>query len=377
MNLKSQIRKHLINIPGWHTRRKIVVIESDDWGSIRMPSKEVYEKCMKAGYPVDKISYERYDSILSQDDLELLFELLSSFKDKSGNHPVITANCVVANPNFEKISQDGFQNYHFELITETFKNYPKHQNNFNIWKQGMALGLFFPQFHAREHLNVSLFMKALQEGNPDAHWGFENRMPGSISKGTSGLSGNHFVTAMHYSSEKDKNEKLDIFLEGLDLFEKLFGYKSESIIPPNYVWSPDFDPFVFKKGVKFFQGNIRMMEPMPGSKPKFHTRFLGSRNKHNQFYLVRNALFEPSMFRLKIENPAENCLFAMSVAFRMNKPVIINSHRINFSGFIDEKNRDRSLLYLSQILTTALKKWPDIEFLTSLQLAKLIESSKS
>ena len=120
-----------------------------------------------------------------------------------------------------------------------------------------------------------------------------------------------------------------------------------------------------------------MMEPKPGSKPKLHTRFLGSRNKHNQFYLVRNALFEPSMFRLKIDNPVENCLFAMGVAFRMNKPAIINSHRINFSGFIDESNRDRTLKYLRALISTALKKWPEIEFLSSPKLGKIIEISKS
>ena len=33
---------NLLSIPGWRTNRHIVVIESDDWGSIRMPSKEVY-----------------------------------------------------------------------------------------------------------------------------------------------------------------------------------------------------------------------------------------------------------------------------------------------------------------------------------------------
>lgn len=39
--LKDTAKRHFLNLPGWHTRRKIVVIESDDWGSIRMPSKEV------------------------------------------------------------------------------------------------------------------------------------------------------------------------------------------------------------------------------------------------------------------------------------------------------------------------------------------------
>lgn len=35
--------KNFSNLPGWRTNRKIVVIESDDWGSIRMPSLTILE----------------------------------------------------------------------------------------------------------------------------------------------------------------------------------------------------------------------------------------------------------------------------------------------------------------------------------------------
>ena len=31
--IQTQLSHTLLNLPGWHTRRKIVVIESDDWGS--------------------------------------------------------------------------------------------------------------------------------------------------------------------------------------------------------------------------------------------------------------------------------------------------------------------------------------------------------
>ena len=41
MKLKQIISHNLLNIPGWRTKRKLVVIESDDWGAIRMPSKEI------------------------------------------------------------------------------------------------------------------------------------------------------------------------------------------------------------------------------------------------------------------------------------------------------------------------------------------------
>ena len=334
-----------------------------------MPSKEVYEKCLKAGYPVDKISYERYDSLLSQDDLELLFDLLSGFKDKNENHPVITANCVVANPAFEKIKKDNYQTYHNELITETFERYPKHAGNFNLWQQGLKRGLFFPQFHGREHLNVSFFMEALQKGNPDAIWGFENEMPGSIPKGP-GARGNLYVEATMYNSVRDKEEKLKIILEGLDLFEELFGYRSKSIIPPNYTWSSDYNQAVFEKGVKYFQGNRKMREPVLGGKFEYYSHFLGQKNQFGQTYLVRNALFEPSLSP-NIDS-VDRCLSDIAMAFRMKKPAIISSHRINYVGFIDSRNRDKNLISLKKTISTAVKKWPDVEFLTTVELGRLI-----
>jgi len=359
------------NLPGWRTKRKIVVIESDDWGSIRMPSREVYQKCLNAGYPVDRIAYERYDTLLSQDDLELLFNLLKTFKDKNGNNPVFTANCVVANPDFERIRKDDFKKYYYELITDTFKRYPEHTKNFSLWNEGITNRIFFPQYHAREHLNVSLFMDALQKGNEAVHFGFENEMPGNLTLGPEGL-GNYFVEATKYSSLRDKEEKLKVYLEGLDIFEKLFKYKSRTIIPPNYIWSPDHNNAVLEKEVNIFQGIRKICEPVPGQKSIYHNVYLGKKNKFGQIYLVRNSIFEPSLFNSGIRDHVGRCLGDMSIAFSMNKPAIIASHRINYAGFVDEKNRDRSLVLLKQLLTEALRRWPDIEFMTSLQLSKLI-----
>lgn len=378
MNLKIQLAKagkHFLNIQGWRTKRRIVVIESDDWGSIRMPSREVYEKCLKAGYPVDKIAYERYDSLLSRNDLEMLFELMTGFRDKSGNHPVITANCVVANPDFEKIKQSNFEKYYYESITDTFRKYPDHAGNFMLWKGGIENGIFLPQFHAREHLNVSMFMDALRRKEPDALFSFENRLPGCIVKGHE-IKGNYYTQATYYNCLHDKEQKINIFLEGLDLFEKLFGYRSETVIPPNYIWSPDFNEAVLHKGVKCFQGIRKFREPLMDGGFRQHSVFTGKRNQLGQTYIVRNCFFEPSMFKLGIADPVGKCLYDMAIAFRMRKPAIIGSHRLNYAGFIDEKNRDNTLKMLNEILTASLKRWPDIEFMTSDQLGKMITYEK-
>jgi hypothetical protein len=371
-SIRNSISRHLVNIPGWRTNRKIVVIESDDWGSIRMPSKEVYEKFLRNGYRVDLNPYERYDSLASAEDLSLLFELLSLYKDKNGNHPVITANCVVANPDFEKIKADNFNNYYYELISDTFKRYPKHKDNLQLWKEGMDNGIFFPQFHAREHLNVSKFMKALRMNDTDVHFGFENYMPGSIFKNNA-RNGNYFVEATYYDSEKDKRDKLEIYIEGLAIFEEIFGYKSMSIMPPNYTWSNDYNESAAKAGVKFVQGARKMREPVNNSKSLFSNRILGRKNSHGLTDLVRNCSFEPTTSISM--NSVAGCLSDISTAFRLKKPAIISSHRINFVGFIDETNRDKNLIGLKKLFSTALCNWPDIEFMTSDNLGMLISES--
>jgi len=179
-----------------------------------------------------------------------------------------------------------------------------------------------------------------------------------------------------FNNINDKREKLAYFLEGLEIFEELFGYRSASIIPPNYTWSPEWDQEVFNRGVKYFQGIRKMREPRQGGKYKNHHLFLGKKNQYGQVYLIRNVVFEPSLFALGITDPVGQCLYDMSVAFKTHKPVVITSHRVNYVGYIDKTNRDRTLRMLTQLITTALDQWPEIEFMTSLELGNIINSEK-
>ncbi|MFH5833522.1 hypothetical protein [Halalkalibaculum sp. DA384] len=369
--IRKTAGRYLVNIPGWRTDRKIVVIESDDWGSIRMPSREVYEQCLQAGYRVDTIAYERYDSLASEKDLELLFELLNQFRDCHGNPAVLTANVLVANPDFERIKNGGFSDYFYEPVTETFQKYPGHSNCFDYWKQGMEAGLFYPQSHGREHLNVSMFMSALQERDRDAMFGFEHGMPGCIPKGEPGR-GNRYVESLRYSSAADKGKKLSIVAEGLDLFEDLFGFRSASFIPPNHIWSPDYDELISQKGVHYYQGRRKMKEPLYDGTIQLNTHYLGQQNSQGQIYLTRNAMFEPSLFKDKAAQ-VNRCLKDIAVAFKLGKPAIICSHRLNYIGFIDEKNRDENLVLMKKLLREITERWPDVEFMNSVQLGKLIE----
>ena len=369
---KQSVINNIQNVFGWRTERKIVVIESDDWGSIRMPSKEVYELLRKAGLGVDKDPYNKYDSFSSEEDLTRLFEVLSAFKDKKGNSPVITANCVMANPDFDKIRASNFQEYHFELFTETLKRYPKHTNSFKLLQEGIAKKLFYPQFHGREHVNIYRWMKALKENSKDTRLAFDNGLFG-ISANSNKESRSHYMAALDFDSEEELNNLKFIVKEGLNLFEQVYGFRSVSFIAPCYTWSGSLEPLLYDSGVRYLKGNFIQAEPAHTSgriryKRRYH--YLGQQNNHQQYYLIRNCFFEPS--QKENYDWVTYCLKEIDNAFRWHKPASISMHRLNFIGFIDPSNRDRNLPKLKTLLSEILKRWNDVEFMTSAQLGDLI-----
>lgn len=115
LTLRQKLSKNYINAIGWHTKHKYAVIESDDWGSIRMFSRAYYNNLLSKGVQVDKHLFDKNDAPEDGDDLSNLFEVLQSVKDKNGNHAVFTLFCVVANPNFEKLRLLTLQNITMRL----------------------------------------------------------------------------------------------------------------------------------------------------------------------------------------------------------------------------------------------------------------------
>ena len=371
--IKTILNSGHTNYKGWKTNKKIIVIESDDWGSIRMPSREVYNYCIKKGYHVDKTIYTKYDSLESEEDLDMLLNLLIRIKDKNGQHPIFTANCLVANPDFSRIKASDFSHYYYESFLETYKKYPKHQKNWQKWQNAIKENLLFPQSHGREHLNVSRYLSDLQNRNYDAHFSFELQMPGIFEKNNH-TKGNKYIVPLEYYNEKDKKGKMDIIKEGLKTFETIFNYKSESYIAGNFVWYSEIENVLNEAKIKFIQGGKYQLLPKgkyEGYVTKRH--FIGEANNYGQKYLIRNVFFEPS-FDNKIDW-VNRCLKEISIAYLMGRPAIISTHRINYIGTIEESNRDRSLFLLNELLYQIKRKWPETQFMTSVELGSYINNN--
>ena len=71
-------------------------------------------------------------------------------------------------------------------------------------------------------------------------------------------------------------------------------------------------------------------------------------------------------------NWVDRCLNEIKTAFFWKKPAIIGIHRVNFIGFINQKNRDRNLKSFEHLLKEILKRWPEVEFMSSDKLGKLL-----
>ena len=354
MDFKKAVSKNLINIPGWRTKRKIVVIESDDWGSIRMPSRNVYDKLLSKELPVDKHYFLKNDCLESEQDLSALFEVLSSFKDRYENHPVITANAVVANPDFKKIKASGKQKYFYEPIIETYKHYPNHQRTFEVWKnEGLANKLLWPQFHGREHLCVRKWMSAINSTNSWELEGFENQVLLGIGHNNVSKPKSNYMAAFEYSSQSEWEDLNNIVREGLLQFEGLFGFSARSFVAPCAVRGDHLDHALKENGILYHQGGQWLVPHKPGSM-KIKNRFWGQRNSLGQIYWRRNSTFEPS------RNPnfdwVDSCLAEINIAFRWGKPAVINSHRVNYIGSIFLENRNNSLTLLKNSIRDDSKK---------------------
>ena len=169
----------------------------------------------------------------------------------------------------------------------------------------------------------------------------------------------------------------EVLNTGLDLFERLYGYRSKYFVPTNGPFNNSLEKVLFDNGVRYVNSGKIQMEPLGNGEFKKHIRFLGQKNGVGQIYLTRNCFFETS----SMESPAStdwvgNCLKEMEVAFLWRKPATISSHRVNYIGFLHPENRERSLKKLEELLSRMLKKWPDIEFMTSSELGDLIASEQ-
>lgn len=372
--MKQTLFNHIKNIYGWKTKRKIVVISVDDYGNVRLDSKEARQALDSAGINKVLIRFDQLDTLENREDLEMLFDALSSVKDKNGKHAVFTPFALPCNINYEKMASDNYEQYHYELLPETYAKLsqlqPKaYEGTWKLWQEGINKGLMKPQFHGREHLNLKVFKEKLLKKDFDVLTNLKNRSYTSISKSAYPTIK---VTAAFDFWEYEENEVFEnIIKDGLNRFEQVFGYKSVHFNPPGGREHPVIHGFLKDMGVKYLDTLFVKSEHQGKGKFKKSVNWTGKKNNLGQTYQVRNVVFEPT------ENIRNNwvdySLKQIETAFFWNRPAIISSHRVNFCGHISPENRAKGISELKLLLSQIVKRWPDVEFMSADELGALTE----
>jgi hypothetical protein len=131
---------------------------------------------------------------------------------------------------------------------------------------------------------------------------------------------------------------------------------------------------LLESGIKFIDTGLIKKHKLDKGEFKRSFNYTGKKNPLGQIFFVRNVVFEPT------ENKGfqwvDYTLKQIEAAFRWNRPAIVSSHRVNFSGHIDPKNREKGLSALKELLNQIVKRWPDVEFLSTAELGSLVLKKK-
>jgi hypothetical protein len=374
MNIKQDTINHLKNIPGWRTKRKLLIFSVDDFGNLRLDSSFARKEMDLAGLISSSI-YDKYDTLESRQDLEALYEVLTSVKDINQNNTVFTPFAVPCNLNFDKIKSEGFKEFYNESLPETYqklelRNSKVYEGTWPMWQEGMSQDLLRPQFHGREHVNVNTIKNRLLKKDNELLISLENNSLTSLSSKPDETS---YSVAFGFQNFKENTLLAEVIKDGLNQFENVFGYRATCFMPPSATISSIHHKVLSDNGIKSLDTYAYAMHNYDENISRKELRWLGKKvDKLPMIFTVRNAVFEPILESYALEK----CKKMIDAAFFMNKPAIVSSHRVNFVGSIDESLRTNTLSELKKLLKWVIKKYPNVEFVSMHGLQNIISSPK-
>jgi hypothetical protein len=377
--IKNSLTNNLKNMYGWKTDRKIVVISVDDYGNVRVDSRKAVEEMDEKGIKVKSPfkGFDLYDTLETKEDLEVLYETLTSVKDSNGRSAVFTPFTLPCNIDFEAMQKVDFREYVNENLESTFSKLAKLQPSaydgaWSLWKDGIREKIMIPQFHGREHLNLKVFNELLKTRDEDLLTVLKNRSFARISNSKwSTIS----TTAAFDFWDIEENESFkEIIVDGLDAFENVFGFRATVFNAPAGKEHSSLHKVLNEKGVQYIDTPLIKSEHQGRGRYKKKINYTGKTNSFGQIFQVRNVLFEPT--KPGVGDWAGYALKQIEYAFKWNRPAIISSHRVNFCGHIDPVNREKGIKSLKVLLKKIVERWPEVEFLAANELGEIIYNDK-
>ncbi len=324
MSFNKRIKSKIRQLSALKCKQPIVLFQSDDWGMVRSPENKDF--IPKFGEP----KVWAYDHLESVVELELLYQVLSRYKDANQNHPIMEANFIVSNPDFIATKAVNYQSIILKPITQ-------HPELIRKWKEGIKKRIFIPQYHGRLHFNYDKMLEMVQN-DPVSREIFDLQLHGGLNNYKRGSWTLHSEYQKWEDGSEMSFERLSQWLNsGILDFYNAFGYLPKSTISPQYVFTPRTAKAFAELGFKVVQGtNMQMYKK--GNRKISKNIPTGSEYYKGLVALSRNLKFEPSRGHKdwKYDSAIKKCKQLID----KNIPIIIDSHRINYIGEFAEEGRE-------------------------------------
>jgi hypothetical protein len=370
--MKQYLSNHVKNCTGKKLGRKLLAFAVDDYGNIRLNSNLAKTKLEKNGVVINN-RFDAYDALDTAEDYQILFEVLSSFRDKHLKSAIFTSYALACNPDFNSSIEQ--KKYIPEDLNITYQKLGAderaYEGAYEILIDGIANNLIRPQFHGREHLNVKLINALINQNDPVIMANLENRSMAGIN-GRAVWPTISYNQAFSFWKDSDIEEHKIILKDGLERFKKVYGYSSLTFTPPAQQMHPNLYGFVGAYGViGVDRARSETVHIGEGIYQKMRNK-LGESDLGGTIKIVRNCVFEPNDRNIDWVNFTFKQIEA---AFFWGKPAIISSHRVNFCGHIDAKNRQKGIADLKALLKKIVQRWPDVEFVGVDEIAKMYSNA--
>jgi len=373
VSLKNKLINNIKNIPGWKSNGELLAFAVDDYGNIRLESPQAKKQLTAKG--VNLIGrFDQFDALDTRQDYEQLFEVLQSVKDKNGKSAVFTTYAMPANVDFQvslmrgEFVAENLDTTYERLSQEDPGNY---KGTFSLLQEGIAKGLIRPQFHGREHLNVLAFNRLLQDTNPELLANLEVQSLAGVPNHQE-LPKVRFNEAFSFWDIREIEMHKTIIEDGLNRFEKVYGYRPSTFTPPAMLIHPELYTFVENLGIEAIDKPRAHQVHLGKGNYQRESNRLGIQKGQNHVTIVRNCMFEPNSKNIDWVNFTFDQIKA---AFFWGKPAVVSSHRVNFCGHIDPENRKKGLDSLKGLLQKVVKTWPEVEFVSVDELASIMKDS--
>jgi len=339
--------------------RPLVLLQSDDWGRVGVRDREGYELLRHSEVHLGENPYDYY-SLETAEDVIALRDLLKRHRDSTGRPACMVMNFLLANLDFKKIADTGFEQIHLLPLSQGLPGDWKRPGLFEAYRQGISDDVFYPALHGLTHFcraavepeltlpgeRNHLLRTLWKAETPYIYW----RMP--------------WIGYEYCSPEKPQAGFLDaesqgqLITEAAREFEKVFSVAPLTAVAPGYRANDDTHR-------AWSQCGIRVAQNGSGGALPPHM------DEWEMLNLHRTIDIEPFQRDLPLEKYmqlAERC-FARGI------PAIISVHSINFHSSLKDF-RGPALRVLDEFLSALEAKHPNLLYVHDMNLYELVTRGK-